>query len=163
MSLGPQLVLRTTSNNDKRRQVTKDIFAAQEPFPRVWAGQRNPPDSIRRTGRLATIPLWHNGSGPLGRERSSVGPQLLGLRAPAHTGTYRNGGASADRECHGVAVRSRLKSSVGSSRRGIRGMRSFASGEARDAGATVGSVLTTDPGAGPSSGRRRVVDDGCRD
>ena len=36
----------------------KDVFAAQPPFLRVWAGQRHPPDRIRRTGRLAiTIAL----------------------------------------------------------------------------------------------------------
>ena len=28
-------------------------IAAQRPFLRVWAGQRNPPDRIRRNGRIA--------------------------------------------------------------------------------------------------------------
>ena len=61
MSLGPQFVLRTLSNNDKQRQTTKNEMAAQEPFPCVWAGQRHPPDRIRRTGRLATIFVRHKG------------------------------------------------------------------------------------------------------
>src|SRR5260370_38041541 len=41
-------------NTAKQRQTMKDIFAAQPLFLCVWAGQRNPPDRIRRTGRLAT-------------------------------------------------------------------------------------------------------------
>ena len=44
MSAGPQKVLRTTSTNDNQRQTTKGIFPAQDRFPRVWAGQRHPPD-----------------------------------------------------------------------------------------------------------------------
>ena len=32
---------------------------------------RDTPDRIRRTGRLRHHPLWHNGSGTLGRTRSS--------------------------------------------------------------------------------------------
>ena len=84
MSLSPQLVLRTLSNNDKQRQTTAKEMAAQEPFPCVWAGQRHPPDRIRRTGRLATTnPLTCR---DISRRRLSpaLGPVLPELR-PCHS------------------------------------------------------------------------------
>src|ERR1039457_7200746 len=84
------------------------------------------------------------------RDRDPPGPRrdrAFGIHRPCALATdeFPAPTGSADSRNQQVTAPNRV-----SGNHRIRGMRSFASDDARDACATVGSVLMTDPGAGPS-------------